>query len=320
MTTSDTSTPRTMTARTPEDLLAVVPVVLGFEPADSAVMLVTGGGPSMQARVDLPEAPGADRALEALADSLTGPAVRHGATAVVLLLYTPHRRLARAACRRLRRRFDDEGIRIVDVLRAHGGRWFPILHDPGGVGDVGVPYDVSAHPFVAEAVMDGRVLHGSREELAASLQSFAAGVAEVDAARPGEPATVAWLEATVARHARRGTHPTATEAARLLEGLADPVVRDAAWLRLQRATARRDVHLWCDLVRRAPDDLVPHAAAVLAMASWVAGDGALAWCAVDRARELDRDHSLAGLVADLLLGAVSPAEWDEMAASLRSAS
>ena len=45
----------TMTARTPEDVLAVVPVVLGFEPHDSLVMLTFGADPPFHARVDLPD-------------------------------------------------------------------------------------------------------------------------------------------------------------------------------------------------------------------------------------------------------------------------
>ena len=51
-----------------------------------------------------------------------------------------------------------------------------------------------------------------------------------------------------------------------------------------------------------------------------AGDGALAWCAVDRGREVDPDHSLAGLVADLLEGAVPPTAWERRASGLGSAS
>ena len=41
-------------ARSPEDVLAVVPVVLGFVPADSVVMLTFGASQPFHARVDLP--------------------------------------------------------------------------------------------------------------------------------------------------------------------------------------------------------------------------------------------------------------------------
>ena len=44
----------TMTARCPEDLLAMVPVTLGFTPTDSVAMLTFGAVHPFHARVDLP--------------------------------------------------------------------------------------------------------------------------------------------------------------------------------------------------------------------------------------------------------------------------
>ena len=75
---------------------------------------------------------------------------------------------------------------------------------------------------------------------------------------------------------------------------------------LDRDEARRAVDLWTDAVRRLPPTHVAGPAAVLAFAAWLAGDGALAWCAVDRCREAEPDHSLAGLVAQLLDRAARP--------------
>ena len=43
-----------MTFRTTEDVLAAVPVLLGFEPSESVVMLTFGGRETFHARVDLP--------------------------------------------------------------------------------------------------------------------------------------------------------------------------------------------------------------------------------------------------------------------------
>ena len=59
-------------------------------------------------------------------------------------------------------------------------------------------------------------------------------------------------------------------------------------------------------MRRRPPTRWPAPAALLAFAAWQAGDGALAWCAVDRCLEADPDYSLAGLVAELLTAAVPP--------------
>ncbi|WP_432478645.1 DUF4192 domain-containing protein [Nocardioides sp. GXQ0305] len=306
----------TLTARSPEDLLAVVPFVLGFEPADSIVMLTVDAPQTFHARVDLPS----DRqGVAEVVDLLLEPAVRHRARTAVLVLYTPDDDLARVAVRRFRRGRDGgRGPDLVEALRVDAGRWFPLLRGRAGPGTSGVPFDVSHHPFVAEAVLAGRVLHGSRADLAATLRPDAAAVAEV-AAAPGEPAPGAWVAATLAEWVGRADPPPADVAARLLRSLVDPSARDSAWAGVPRSGARDHVRFWEAMVRRAPDDLVAHAAAVLALCAWVAGDGALGWCAVDRAREADAAHTLAALVADLLTAAVPPVEWEVMRHRLASA-
>jgi hypothetical protein len=72
-----------------------------------------------------------------------------------------------------------------------------------------------------------------------------------------------------------------------------------------------DVHvdLWRDVVRRSPEDLVAAPAALLGFAAWLAGDGALAWCAVDRAQQAEPGYGLAGLLAQALAGGVPPSAW-----------
>lgn len=314
MTTSDA--PRALTVRSVDDLLALARVVLGFEPSDSVVMLTVGAPQTFHARVDLPHDPDD---LDQLVECLAEPAVRHGAPAVVFLVYTADGTAARQTLRALRRRFERSGIRLLEALRVEPARWYPMLRDRRGAGTTGVAYDVSAHPFVAEAVLSGRVLHGSRAELAATLRPVPERVAAVAAAR-GERRPGGWVAERLGRHVDAATVPGDRAAARLLESISDPAVRDLAWLPIRRHNAPGHVRLWTDLVTRAPDDLVPHAAAVLAFAAWVSGDGALAWCAVDRAQEVDPGHSLARLVADMLIAAVSPAEWEEAAAGWRSAS
>ena len=54
------------------------------------------------------------------------------------------------------------------------------------------------------------------------------------------------------------------------------------------------------MVRRSPTELLAAPAALLAFAAWLAGDGALAWCAVDRCALADPDYRMAGLVAHTL--------------------
>jgi hypothetical protein len=53
---------------------------------------------------------------------------------------------------------------------------------------------------------------------------------------------------------------------------------------------------------------------MLALAAWQSGDGALAWCALDRCAEVDADHPLADVVTQVLVGALPPDVWDRVRA------
>ncbi|WP_193607130.1 DUF4192 domain-containing protein [Nocardioides lijunqiniae] len=315
--------PLSMTATCPEDLLAMVPVTLGFAPEESVVML-TFGGRAFQARVDLPLC--LDEVPDVVA-SLVGPARRHRVERVVFVLYTDDEVLAGRLARGLRDRCRGEGIAVLETLRAHDGRWFPLLHGDRVVREVGVPYDVSAHPFLVDAVLRGRVTLRSRTELEATLRSDPARVAAVAAAlaegRPaGEwdrdhppPTPVLlvegrWVQDTVRRHVVDGSRPTDGEAARLLRAVVLLRLRDAAWQMIRRAEARAHVELWADLVRRCPQELLAGPAALLGWAAWQAGDGALAWCALDRVHEVEPRYGLASHLALLLEHAVPPEEWE----------
>ena len=101
---------------------------------------------------------------------------------VVFVLYAADARAARTVARPLVRAFEEADVEVIDVLRADGDRWFPLLGRRRGVPLCGVAYDVSAHPFAAEAVLDGRVTHASREELADTLRADPDRVAAVAAA------------------------------------------------------------------------------------------------------------------------------------------
>jgi hypothetical protein len=95
----------------------------------------------------------------------------------------------------------------------------------------------------------------------------------------------------------------------------EPLVRDAVWLVMTPDTAREHVGLWTDVVRRSPLDVLAAPAALLGFAAWLSGQGALAWCAIDRCRAADPDYALAGLLAEMLVHAVPPSVWDDWAAA-----
>ena len=306
----------TITARSPEDVLALVPVVLGFLPEESVAMLTFGATEPFHARVDLPDPDGGGPigGVEEVVQQLLGPARQHAVRSVFFVLYTADERLAATTTRALVRAFLLAGVDVVDALRADGSRWYPASGRRAGVPPQGVPYDLMAHPLLAQAVLEGRVLLRSREELRATLGAddvavarVVAALAEVPGAAP--PPDPIWAGAVVDAHVAAGTVADDHELARLLRGMLDPRVRDETWRSLGRDNARAHVDFWSDVVRRTPSLLVAAPAAVLALASWQAGHGALAWCALDRGEDAGASCSLATLVEGVLLEAVPPDAW-----------
>jgi hypothetical protein len=295
-----------MTARTPDDILAAVPVVLGFHPSDSVVMVTFGGREAFHARIDLIGADQVEELMDEFAEALLAPALRQEAVAVLFVYYSSDAALVAQVHRDLSSRCRRAELAVMEGMRVAGGRWFPAWRVPGP-DERGVSFDPVDHPFAAQAVMAGLVTAGSRAELAQRLATESEGAravsAELERARqlgPGQARDV------VEAHLGAATRPSDEEAASLLTSLADEEVREAIWWGVRRDRAARHVELWSDLVRRAPEDRLTDAASVLAALSWLAGHGALAWCAIDRGRERGGDNELLGLIAGLLSAGVPP--------------
>ena len=112
----------TLTARGPEDLLAAVPVVLGFRPADSVVMLTFDARRTFHARVDLPPPDDLDddpdddpdndpdNDLAALSAALRDPCVVHGVGRAAFVVYSADAPRAVRVGARLRDDFGAVGI------------------------------------------------------------------------------------------------------------------------------------------------------------------------------------------------------------------
>lgn len=315
--------PRTFTARSPLDLVAVVPHLLGFHPEDSVVLLTFGGGDVFHARIDLPVLED-DQA--AVVDVLTEVVGRHGVGRVALLLYTDEPWVAATFHDVAVPRLVRAGVEVLDVLRVAHGRY----HRADEIDDPGTTYDLKAHPFTAEQVVRGEVVHANRAELAATLdriddadaEAVEAAAARFDVGFEGLVAFVnadrlcreiadhaRWLQRTIRRHVRRGRPLSADDAGRVLVLVAGIPLRDVAWAEMSREDAQRHVDLWRDLVRRSPRELRPAPACLLAFAAWLSGHGALAWCALDRCVEIDPEYSMAACIAELLERAVPPSVW-----------
>lgn len=302
-----------------EDLLAHIPCVLGFVPSSSVVMVACSGGSGMHARVDLPHD---DDERAAVAAQLREAARSNGIESVALVLYTTDVAAARAVLGELALALLTADIRVDIALRVADDHWFLLLPEPDGPEPPGVAFDVSAHPLLARAVLAGQVTHGSREELVASVAPDPGRVAEVGALLEATPVAVpvevepeaAWASNVVQRHVAARTLPTGVELARLLRALRLEETQEHLVCAVTRPTARAHADLWAGLLPALPPEHVAPAAGLLALAAWVAGDGALAWCAVDRVGEAPGRSAVSDFVTAMLQKAVPPSAWGPSAA------
>lgn len=316
----------------PADLLALVPCVLGFHPEESLVLVVTAGeGPPLHARLDLPRD---DDERGQAVQLLLSAATKAEARQVALIAYAAEEAAARGVVDALTLELEDHGVDLLCALRADGRRWYSLDCDLLCCPSEGSAYDLASHPITAQAVLDGKVTYLSRRALADSLVGTdletveSVGRAADDALRRFRAAsgpTVGpdgtdgsrahlmteglWVRDRVRRYVGTEEPLDADEVGRMVVALLDIEVRDVAWAEMTRADARIHVELWRDVVRRTPLDLLAAPAALLAFAAWLAGEGALAWCAVERCREADPGYSLAALVTQALEGAMHPSVW-----------
>ena len=311
-------------AKSPTDLLALVPSLLGFHPEESVVVLTVGEALTpFHARVDLPTDP---VGVEQLADHLADVARRNRSSRVAVVVYSDDAGLAEALVARLHRGLWAGKVDLVCAVRADGERWWYV--DGRGADAEGTPYDVRSHPWTAQSVLDGTVVLGSRQELADSLvgndpdeteliadlaDDLADRLAGPSGSAGGRQALVVegrWVRRRVQGFLADAERLDAQDVARLCTAMTVSLeVRDVAWAEMTRENAARHVELWRDAVRRCPPELRAAPAALLGFAAWLAGNGALAWCAVDRAQEAEPGYGLAGLLTQALAGAVPPSAW-----------
>ncbi|SCL15689.1 protein of unknown function [Micromonospora rhizosphaerae] len=323
-----TDRPR-LAVRSPADLIAAVPYLLGFHPADSVVVVALRGRRVIfAARGDLPE-PGADP--RPAARHLAGVIGRQGAESATVIGYGPAARVT-GAVDAVGEALTVAGLLVLDALRVTEGRWWSYLcAEPDCCPPDGTAYDPAASEVSAAAVFAGQVALPDRAALTAQvapldgparvamrratararrrLVALTEEAAETALAggRSVRSAGVAAVRTALRRH-RRGERLTDDEVAWLTVILTELPVRDHAW---ERTDGRDpDISLWTDVLRRAEPELIAAPGSLLAFAAWRAGQGALAAVALERVLEVHPDYSLAMLLDDLLRRGLPPSELD----------
>jgi Domain of unknown function (DUF4192) len=321
----------TLALRTPADVLAAVPYMLGFHPTDSVVVLgLRRRALVFEMRGDLP----ARDEVGEFADYYARVVHRQRVSAALLVGYgrgvavTP---ILLATAEALAR----HGIVVPEMLRAHEGRfWSYVCTSPECCPPDGTPYDVSSSPVAARATVAGCVALPSRADLERRLApvSGPARAAMCEATRraaerlaglvgspPSSAALVAQgcaaVDSALARH-RDGGRLDDDELAWLSLVLGHVPVRDHAW-RGVGGDLGPHVSLWLDVLRRAQPELAAPPATLLGLAAWRAGEGAVASIALARALCADPDYRMAQLLDHALRHGLSPTEWEARCESER---
>jgi hypothetical protein len=304
----------------PASLLAVVPHLLGFAPADSLIVLGTvlpTGRVHLTLRYDLPDPPDTDLAAD-IAAHAASVLTREHMTSVVLIGYGPGP-LVTPVADAVREAATSSGLILREALRVQDGRYHSYLcRDPACCPVDGVPFDAAAHPAGQAMARTGPPVMADRDALAATIAPVtgllaskmrkatlrAEGIAVSLVTRSGpralyQPGLTA-VQAAISTYRDGGSISPEARQAWLALVLLQLPVRDDAWARMD--PGHRDAHrrLWADLVRRAQPGYVAAPASLLAFTAWQCGDGALANIALERALDDDPGYSMALLLRRII--------------------
>jgi hypothetical protein len=323
------------------ELAASIPHLIGFRPHESLVLVSltgpTGSRVGLTVRADIPppehgRALAADLARKVLTDRPRG---------VIAVVFSgapdpgegllPHQRLVWDVTVALAA----HAVPVPDILLVRKGRWWsydcpdaccepgegtPL---PGGVTELEVaavatgvvvapsrdalgariaPLDPDARTAMATACARAAVAHAddvlAHGQEAVAERSWTAVLDALRRARPGAPTSAARL--------------TDDEVARLLWALRHTGVRDRALGLALGEDAPATEQLWTECTRRAPAPLDAAPATLLAVTTWLRGDGAMADVALTRALTGSPDYALARLLTQALSACLRPADLREL--------
>lgn len=330
------SNPTVARLTTPAQILAALPLQLGYVPTESLVVACQHGERGrlgLTLRFDLPS----HRDEPALARQVVARVRQQQPEGVLLVVYTsdpgrPRGALVDAVLDGL------HGVEPSDALLVRDGRfWSYLCGDrrccpPEGrpLAEVG-PDDDQLGLLAAELVLQGRTVLPSRAALEASLAG-PEGVAAASAVRHCETAfedlllareageREAYVEQLLAQWAAtadRFSLPVpvlhAHDAAALAVSLGDKLLRDVVVSRLEVHGMRP---LLTELCRRTPPPWDVPVCTVLAWAAYADGGGAEVSIALERALSADPGYELAVLLQHALLGQADPSLLREIMRSL----
>ncbi|MDN3243608.1 DUF4192 domain-containing protein [Glycomyces tritici] len=296
----------------PTDLLTTVPLLLGFHPDHSLVIVgLRDGELQCTFRVDLP---GSADHLEHLPD-LTGQLSLNECDGCVVVVYG-EAELAQAVAERVAIRLHDAGIAPLDLLRVAEGRWFSLTCRKAccPVEGLQLPETSAASCEVAVA---GGYAEADRSAVAAQLAPAPVGrraaVARAVFAALTTDAEFDWaaqrdhdLQA-IDRWMDAKSLPEPEAIAAVGLALGDLDIRDYALRRINSGRFEGNrLDLWLWVTRHLEDDLVAPAATVAGFAAYRFGNGVLALEAFELALKASPHYQLAQMLMAALQAGIPP--------------
>ena len=295
-----------VTVATTTDLIEVIPMLLGFHPQESLVVIaVDGSQVVVTARADLPDAQGC---LHASLAHLWGRFPRAcfvfvGISGQVDAAWSALRQMDADLPADLQRRF----------LVADGRRWYDTPDDASGT-----PYDRVGSVHVARAAFAGRPVRASRDELVALLEpawsasDMQASLVRVEASLTGIRHLRERAAATAAVHLAGGPDLSLDEATVVCLASHDPGFLDAQVRAVTRESAAQHQRFWLQVVRGSVPACAGGALVGLGISAWLAGEGALHTVCLEKLGSVQGPPEWVDLLDLINAAALSPDEWDSL--------
>jgi len=318
------------TVKTPHDLLAAVPFLIGYHPTDSLVLIsVKSDSLEMAMRIDFPKNPPEgsyqllashlkrDNSEGALivayepANSLAGPEVLHNVADAVASLDIPIRELMLVRNNHWRSLLcsDDkccppEGNQIEEFVNSRiaaeqvaSGKVLPFSDSEG------LTHSISATILAKDINWNAQVVGFRVDPDANNLNELQ---------RDGAESILLLADF----YSQNGFCKDYDLMARVLGRLSDIQVRDFALGCHTDQTINSYWAMWRDLMRIAPPKFVAPVASVFASIAYENGEGALAHRALDRAIEDDPEYSLARLLRRIFSSGWPPSGFAQLRSEL----
>jgi hypothetical protein len=303
-----------------DELLAIIPYLVGFHPDESIVVVfIKSGRIVLTARMDLPPESAADE----LAEQIDYISKRQEADALALVAYGA---ASLSAHRLLTLLMDRLGkLKLTDVLYVGHGRWWSLTCAEDCCPLNGTPFDLGSHPVSAAAVFAGLGTLASRHELAASISG--PPEAELQRLQALADSLLAGVEDFDNQSAAARLVDSATsdpgvldERTCLLLGLlvTHVHIRDLAWALITPTNAEEHVRLWGGVVAHVPPTFAAAPLCLLGMAAWVQGSGALLNCCCERLAQVDPSYSMGKLLCEISVQAIPPSLWRQLGKEMQA--